>query len=230
MRKLIWVIFALSAATVQASPAIRQIGAESVHGQTVNAYSNFVPYLAPRRLKTLKAAPPGNTARVQGSQGILSYDESAHQKLADRWVNHSSWDASSGRYLPTQTKLSTIMEEQARLAGIDPLIIELIVEHESAFNPSATSHCGAQGLMQLMPQTAAELGVTDAYDPLQNVSAGTRYFTDMYRQFGDLSLALAAYNAGPGCVASYGCVPPIAETQNYVASIGSKYVQRRKRF
>ena len=83
--------------------------------------------------------------------------------------------------------------------------------------------------MQLMPETATDLGCQNAYDPIQNVAAGTRYFADLYRQFGDLSLALAAYNAGPGNVSSFGGVPPYSETQNYVASIAGEYISRRKK-
>ncbi|MCM1003334.1 MAG: lytic transglycosylase domain-containing protein, partial [Candidatus Gastranaerophilales bacterium] len=92
------------------------------------------------------------------------------------------------------------------------------------FNPNATSHCGAMGLMQLMPATAQGLGVTNAYDAEQNIEGGTKYLKGLMDRFGnDKSLALAAYNAGPNAVKKYGGIPPYAETQNYVKSVLGKY-------
>jgi soluble lytic murein transglycosylase-like protein len=92
------------------------------------------------------------------------------------------------------------------------------INAESAWNPSAVSSAGAIGLGQLMPGTAADLGV-DPNDPAQNLDGAARYLSDQYRRFGDWRLALAAYNAGPGNVQKYGDVPPFAETQAYVAKI-----------
>lgn len=93
-----------------------------------------------------------------------------------------------------------------------------LVGQESSYNPGAVSPKGAQGLAQLMPGTAAELGV-DPTDPLQNLDGGARYLRQQYDRFGDWGLALAAYNAGPGAVQKYGGVPPFEETQNYVSKI-----------
>ena len=83
--------------------------------------------------------------------------------------------------------------------------------------------------MQLMPDTAASMGVTDIHDPVQNVGAGTRYLAQQYHRYGELQLALAAYNAGPSAVDSHGGIPPYAETQNYVASITAEYVRNRRK-
>jgi soluble lytic murein transglycosylase-like protein len=108
--------------------------------------------------------------------------------------------------------------------GVDPRLLESVIQQESGFDPNATSAAGAQGLMQLMPQTAASLGVTDAYDPAQSIDAGARYLKgDLDRFGGDPSLALAAYNAGAGAVEQYGGVPPYAETQNYVQQVLDRY-------
>ena len=120
------------------------------------------------------------------------------------------------------------MAEAAR-EGLDPLIIDIIIAHESGFELQATSRVGARGLMQLMPATAAELGVTDLEDPAQNVAAGTSYFAAQYRRFGSLHLALAAYNAGPTTVETCGGVPDIPETVAYVSSIAQEYETRRRR-
>lgn len=108
--------------------------------------------------------------------------------------------------------------------GVDPALVKAIIANESGFDPNATSKTGAQGLMQLEPQTASSLGVTDAYDPRQNIWGGTRYIRNLLDRFhGDLPLAVAAYNAGPEAVERYGGIPPYAETQNYVQNVLASY-------
>lgn len=116
-------------------------------------------------------------------------------------------------------QIDSLIEKYANEAGLDPNFVKAVVKAESSFNPNATSGCGAQGLMQLMPATAASLGVTNAYDPQQNIQGGVKYLKQMYEKFGSYDLALAAYNAGPGAVQKYGGVPPYNETQNYVKKI-----------
>jgi soluble lytic murein transglycosylase-like protein len=104
--------------------------------------------------------------------------------------------------------------------GIDPALLKGLIRQESNFNASARSGAGAQGLTQLMPGTAASLGVIDASDPAQAIDGGAKYLKQQLDRFGgDVSKALAAYNAGPGAVAKYGGVPPYAETQNYVQKV-----------
>ena len=106
----------------------------------------------------------------------------------------------------------------ARKHGVPEDLFLRLVQQESGWNPSARSHKGARGLAQLMPGTAAKLGV-DASDPIQNLEGGARYLRMMYNTFGSWRLALAAYNAGPGAVAKYGGVPPYRETRNHVRII-----------
>lgn len=106
----------------------------------------------------------------------------------------------------------------ARRYGIPEDLFLRLVQQESGWNPSARSHKGATGLAQLMPGTAARLGV-NPHDPVQNLNGGARYLRMMYNQFGNWRLALAAYNAGPAAVSKYGGIPPYRETRNYVRVI-----------
>ncbi len=106
---------------------------------------------------------------------------------------------------------------------VDPRLVIAVVITESGFRPDATSRCGAMGLGQLMPGTARGLGVGNAYDPVQNLGGAVKLISGHLDKYGDLSLALSAYNAGPGAVKKYGGVPPYRETQNYVARVSGIY-------
>ena len=110
--------------------------------------------------------------------------------------------------------------------GVDPRFIHAVIWQESKYKPSALSHAGAQGLMQLMPATARRFGCSDAQDVAANVEAGTKYLSWLLKRFnGDVTLALAGYNAGEGAVDKYNGVPPYNETQNYVRKIVANYGQ-----
>ncbi|HET7695017.1 MAG TPA: lytic transglycosylase domain-containing protein [Vicinamibacterales bacterium] len=119
------------------------------------------------------------------------------------------------------TEFDDLIVENATQHALHPDFVRAVIQAESAFNPRARSVKGAMGLMQLMPGTAAQYGVTDAFDPVQNVKAGVAYLKSLLVRFGnDISLALAAYNAGPKAVERYGnAVPPYKETRNYVSKI-----------
>jgi len=125
---------------------------------------------------------------------------------------------------PSRDKFEELIGASAARWGVDKDLIKAIVANESGFDPNATSSAGAQGLMQLEPATAAGLGVSDPYDPAQNLSGGTRYMRGLLDRFhGDLRRAVAAYNAGPYAVEKYGGVPPYAETRAYVESVLQSY-------
>lgn len=110
---------------------------------------------------------------------------------------------------------------------VDPVLVGLIIEQESNYDPLALSPAGAMGLMQLMPDTAWMLGVDDPWDPEQNIEGGVRYFAEQLDKFASIELALAAYNAGPGAVETWGGVPPYPETVDYVNAIMGRYLHEK---
>jgi soluble lytic murein transglycosylase-like protein len=125
---------------------------------------------------------------------------------------------------PPYHRYSKIITDVSRRQQMDPLLVSAVIRQESDFQPNAVSKTGAQGLMQLMPDTARSLGVRDAFDPKQNIEGGATLLRQlMDRYHGQLDLALAAYNAGPGAVDKYGGVPPYAETQDYVRNVMADY-------
>ena len=113
--------------------------------------------------------------------------------------------------------------------GVSADLIHAVIRAESDYDPRCTSSAGAMGLMQLMPGTARALGVTEPYDPAQNLDAGVRYLREQLDTFSDLPLALAAYNAGPNAVARYDGVPPYRETQAYVRRVAEYLAERAAR-
>jgi len=120
-----------------------------------------------------------------------------------------------------------LVAEAAKNFDVNPLLVDSVIQVESNYNPFAVSPKGAQGLMQLMPGTAQRFGVTDSFDPKQNIEAGVRYLKFLQNTFQDDRLAIAAYNAGEKAVARYKDVPPYAETVSYVAKVGKKYGQAK---
>ena len=118
--------------------------------------------------------------------------------------------------------------DASKTTGIDPDFLNSVIHHESGFNPNAVSKKGAKGLMQLMPQTADQLGVRDSFDPGQNIHGGAAYLRQLLIQYnGDAQKALAAYNAGPHRVQQYNGVPPYNETRAYVAGIIREYNKKK---
>lgn len=127
-----------------------------------------------------------------------------------------------------QGAFAKLIEEASARYNVDPYLVQSVVKTESDFNPNAESPAGAQGLMQLMPSTAADLGVVNSFDPQQNIDGGVHFLRQLLDRYGgNVSMALAAYNAGPGAVDQYGGVPPYTETQTYVRRVLDNYLQSR---
>ena len=124
------------------------------------------------------------------------------------------------RAVPAEQAYDEIISEAAAAYDLDPELIRAVMRAESAFNPTVVSPAGAQGLMQLMPALAEEMGVGDAFDPRENIMGGAKYLRWLLdRNRGNIPLTLAGYNAGPTIVSKYRKVPPFRETQNYVKRI-----------
>jgi soluble lytic murein transglycosylase-like protein len=135
--------------------------------------------------------------------------------------------AKPGKYLTKSADYDPLIERAARAAAVRPELVRAVIVVESAFNPRAVSKRGAQGLMQLKPSTARRYGVSNAFDPEQNITAGAHYLRDLLARFGnDLELTLAAYNAGEEAVERYGrSIPPFTETRHYVPTVMRVYRQ-----
>jgi soluble lytic murein transglycosylase-like protein len=140
----------------------------------------------------------------------------------------SGYRSAGASELPPGTPFGAEITAAAKKHGIDPALLAGLVKQESNFDPSAGSPAGARGLTQLMPATAAGLGVRNVLDPIQNLDGGAKYLRQQLDAFGgDVTRALAAYNAGPGAVQRYGGVPPYAETQNYVRIVQANAARYR---
>ena len=160
---------------------------------------------------------------TQKSSAAKEFKSILDEKLAaDKAQNTMPEEKAS--FKNSRENIEGLIEKYAQKNNLDPDFIKAVVKQESGFNPDATSKCGAMGLMQLMPNTAKGLGVTNAYDPEQNIEGGVKYLKSMLNRFNnDPKLALAAYNAGPAAVQKYGDIPPYRETQNYVKNILASY-------
>lgn len=175
------------------------------------------------RMAELDAAlssPKPSRLSVSSSQQVYSFDAVLQS------ARHGSVDESESQAAisPNRQRIHGWIDSIAAKQGVDPDLVEAVVQTESNFRSNAVSSVGAQGLMQLMPQTAQGLGVSNAFDPQENLTGGTKYLKQMLNRYdGDVKTALAAYNAGPGNVDKYNGIPPFKETQNYVNKVLATY-------
>lgn len=179
---------------------------------------------------TAKANKAANGIPAQGSQQAVSFQNIIGSMTSDqRFSPTAARSASSAGQPASPSEFDGIISEASKKYNVDEKLIRAVIKQESGFNPSATSYCGAQGLMQLMPETAQGLGVKDAYDPRDNIMGGTRYLSQLLGQFdGNMTKTIAAYNAGPGAVQQFGGVPPYSETQDYVNKVLGYYEDAKK--
>ena len=161
--------------------------------------------------------------------GVVCYTDTPLNKKVNKILKENSPSSSlQQKHSRTDYKKRTdyhdIVHEKAATYDIDPSLIKAVINTESNWNNRAVSRKGAMGLMQLMPGTATDLNVNNPFDPEENIEGGTKYLKYLLERFnGDLTLALAAYNAGPKTVEKYGYVPPITETRQYVKKVLSQY-------
>lgn len=176
-----------------------QFAQEIMGDEIIAGYEDFVDYDKDEALDILL------TGRVPEAQG----EEAPFATLGKSRLNYGA--------------VRPHLEEASRLTGLPVALIDAVIRTESGYRPDAVSRTGARGLMQLMPGTAKEVGVTDAHDPRDNILGGSRYLRKMYDTFGSLKLAIAAYNAGPSAVKKHGGVPPFKETRLYVETVLRRY-------
>jgi len=177
---------------------------------------------ATRRKRTLRGLMFGMFAMSLPSHPSKSLD--IQVSTSEGFVSTSE----NFRALPATIAYNDAIAEAAALYKLDPNLIRAVIRAESEFNPLAVSRAGAQGLMQLMPAVAEELSVLDPFDPRQNIFGGARYLRQLLdRNDGNLDLAVASYNAGPGAVDRYNGIPPYRETRNYVKKV-NRFIKNAK--
>ena len=193
-----------------------------LQGYTNNVNNKIMPAPLPNQISTTMVQPfqevLQSSAQSQFGTLLANPTTSVQAQISEQ-------PELRGYAQSSKPQLLSMISQISKKHGVDEKLVKALVQQESGFNPNAKSHCGAMGLMQLMPSTAKTLGVRDAYNPVQNVDGGVRHLKWLLSKYnGNVILALAAYNAGSGAVDKYKDVPPYAETQNYVKKILANYL------
>jgi len=215
------ILFSSLQAAAQSSRGYRFDNFDTSDGVRVQMPARPKPAAQNKRLKlTARSVAPAATPAVRPFSGTLISETTAPSPAPSAALSQSLDSFSTG-----DAKIDSYIVESAARNGVDPLLLYSIMHRESSFRRMAVSPKGARGLMQLMPGTAARFGVSNIFDPRQNIEGGARYVRFLLDTFdGDVRLALAGYNAGEGAVMKYGNrVPPYSETQEYVRRISERY-------
>jgi soluble lytic murein transglycosylase-like protein len=178
------------------------------------------------------ASAPDGTARESGkvqTRSVVRVDPSTGRLVRVIDVVRSPRAPNKRSAAAAPPNVHSLVETTARSYDVDPLLVESVIQTESAYQPGAVSPKGAQGLMQLMPATARRFGVNDSFDPKENIEGGVKYLKYLQNLFQDDRLAIAAYNAGEGAVAKYNGVPPYKETVAYVEKVSRKYGKAKEK-
>ncbi len=175
-----------------------------------NTYADIYKYIDENGITCYTDAPVNNNADI-----VMKEKKGIENQSKTKSIRKASHD---------NTNYHTLVHEKATKYNIDPLLVKAVIKAESNWNEWAVSRKGAIGLMQLMPATAREMNVINPFDPEENIEGGVKYLRHLLERFnGDLTLALAAYNAGPNWVEKFGVIPPISETREYVRKVLSLY-------
>jgi soluble lytic murein transglycosylase-like protein len=169
-------------------------------------------------------------AKNQLAAADLAIAEAKKQPVFQPYTPHAETQWQDNSWTTGNVRIDSLIRQNGARYGVDPYLVFCVMQQESHFNQYIVSPKGAMGLMQLMPDTAARFGVANAYDPAQNISAGTRYLKGLMQMFGGrVELVLASYNAGEGAVIKFGQrIPPYRETLDYVRLISARYMRRTR--
>lgn len=218
------------ARTVAGGTRVRQIGRGPATPRGVAA-NWTVPNFTFKDVLTAVAGRSADTSaqkRIAASRALGQSGgqvQSAALRSRDR-TTEAQYKEAPKRETTLDVPFADLITTAAEAYGVSPELVAAITKVESGFNPLAQSHAGAKGLMQLMDATARSLGVKNPFDPAENIEAGVRFLSSLLHRYnGDIKLALAAYNAGPGAVERYGGIPPYKETRNYVSRVLSYWQQ-----
>jgi soluble lytic murein transglycosylase-like protein len=173
----------------------------------------------------LAASAGGPLYRYVDSRGVVHFTNVQWDRRFTRLeeLPRLSFDPSGRQARRNPRAYDPLVERIGRESGVPPALVKAVIHAESAFDPRAVSHKGAMGLMQLMPATARNFGVAEPFTAEQNVAGGARYLRTLRERFGNWTMALAAYNAGPEAVTRFGGIPPYRETQTYVRRVLTYY-------